>query len=92
MKKLTARAIRERDVEKNVVKVIEAAGGIAYKFKSPQRRNVPDRMCLLPGEVLVFIECKAPGKEPTTAQLREHNRIRDLGFRVLVVDNVDWTL
>jgi len=34
----------------------------------------------------VFVELKAPGKKATDAQLREHKRLRDMGFRVEVID------
>jgi len=84
----------ERDVEKHLVKRVKAAGGIAYKFTSPGRRSVPDRLVLMPPDLLserpvqraIFVELKAPGKAATPAQLREHERLRDLGFRVEVID------
>ena len=82
----------ERDVEKHLVKRVKAAGGIAYKFTSPGRRSVPDRLVLMPPDLLddsqraIFVELKAPGKTATPAQLREHGRLRDLGFRVEVID------
>lgn len=63
--------------------------GTAYKFTSPQRRSVPDRLCLLPDSVIFFVECKATGKKPTPAQLSEHKRIRSLGFYVYVVDSYE---
>lgn len=83
----------ESDIEKYLIKQVKALGGIAYKFTSPQRRSVPDRIVLLPeylsrGEVF-FIELKAPGKKPTEAQAREHTRIQDLGYSVLVIDTKD---
>ena len=33
-----------------------------------------------------FTECKQPGKRPTEAQEREHDRLRSMGFTVNVVD------
>lgn len=33
-----------------------------------------------------FTETKAPGKKPRAGQLREHARLRAMGFRVNVVD------
>ncbi len=38
-------------------------------------------------QAVAFTECKAPGKKPTTAQLKEHERLRALGFTVNIVDN-----
>lgn len=79
--------IRESTVESNLVKKVKAAGGIAYKFTSPGRKAVPDRLVLLPGGRLVFVECKAPDEQPRADQVREHNRLRALGFKVVVLDS-----
>jgi hypothetical protein len=81
--------MRERDVEAALVAAVEAAGGLALKFTSPGRRSVPDRIVILPGQDVVFVECKAPGAKPTAAQLREHKRIRAAGAWVYVVDSVE---
>lgn len=81
--------IRESTVENNLVKKVKAAGGTAYKFTSPGRKAVPDRLVLLPGGRVVFVECKAPGEQPRTDQVREHNRLRALGFKVVVLDSKD---
>ncbi|WP_145518015.1 PDDEXK family nuclease [Yersinia mollaretii] len=80
---------REDSIEDHLVKEVKKAGGIAYKFISPGRRSVPDRLVLLPGGNVIFVECKAPGEKPTTAQLREHEKIRALGFIVRVLDSKD---
>jgi tRNA U54 and U55 pseudouridine synthase Pus10 len=77
----------EKHVEQALVNRIKAMGGIAFKFTSPGRRSVPDRLCLLPGGRVIFVECKAPGKRPTELQAREHARLRSLGFDVRVIDN-----
>ncbi|HCM6141601.1 TPA: VRR-NUC domain-containing protein [Klebsiella aerogenes] len=78
---------RESIIEKHLAATVKAAGGIAYKFVSPGRRSVPDRIVLLPGGRLVFVECKAPGKPARADQLREHERLRALGFTVVVLDS-----
>jgi hypothetical protein len=79
--------MRERDVEQYLRDKVKAAEGRAYKFVSPGNTGVPDRLVLLPGGKAVFVELKAPGKEPTKMQLLQHRRIRSLGFTVLVIDN-----
>jgi hypothetical protein len=88
--------IREIDIEKYLVKKVEAAGGTAEKFTSPGRRSVPDRIVSWPAgpyngwardpAQIVFVECKAPYEKPTQAQKRDHKRRQDMGFRVYVVD------
>lgn len=79
--------MRERDIEDYLVTRVKAMGGIAYKFASPQRVNVPDRIVVLLDR-LVFVELKAPGKKPNAGQEREHQRLRDLGQRVVVIDSL----
>ena len=80
-------ATRESEVEAHLVKRVKERLGIAYKFTSPQRRSVPDRMCVMPGGRVVFVELKRPGAKPTEQQTREHQRLRDLGATVLVLDS-----
>jgi len=79
----------ERDVEKALVKRVHSLGGMAEKFTSPGRRSVPDRLITLPNGRIIFVECKAPGKKPTKAQLRDHARRRALGCDVRVIDTVE---
>lgn len=85
----------EKTIEKRFCDRVKREGGVPYKFTSPARRNVPDRLVLYPipeidrgtvGKYVKFIELKATGKGPTAGQAREHKRLRDLGFIVEVVD------
>lgn len=85
----------EKQVEQHLANRVAAAGGHAYKFVSPGRISVPDRLCLLPvppahqeivARYVRFAEVKRPGGKPTEAQLREHARLRALGYTVLVLD------
>lgn len=80
---------RESSIEKHLRVEVKKAGGTAYKFMSPGRKAVPDRLVLLPGGRVVFVECKAPGELPRADQVREHNRLRGLGFKVVVLDSKD---
>lgn len=86
--------VHERDVESYLAGKCRRLGWGRYKFTSPQRRNVPDDIVIVPpaGEPraqVIFVECKAPGKRPTAGQLREHERLRALGCRVVVVDSLE---
>lgn len=78
--------MRESEVEKHLVKRVKERGGHAFKFTSPGRKGVPDRLCALPGGCVIFTEVKRPGEQPREDQAREHQRLRDLGMKVLVVD------
>lgn len=79
----------ESDIERRLVVEVRKAGGMCLKFTSPSTRGVPDRIVLLPGGMVSFVELKAPGKKPTRLQRIMHERIRSLGFRVSVVDSTE---
>ena len=81
--------VRERAVELALVRAASRAGGIAYKFSSPARRGVPDRIVVLPGGILFFVECKASGGRLTRLQALEGRRLERLGFEFFVVDSVE---
>lgn len=79
----------EKQIESKVCAYAKDKGMLAYKFTSPARMAVPDRMLITNKGVVFFIEFKAAGKKPTTAQDREHQRLRQQGVKVFVVDNVE---
>ncbi len=72
----------EKAIEAYLRDRVKAWGGIAYKFVSPGNAGVPDRLVLLPGGHVVFVELKAPGKTSTPLQVRQQERIGRLGFTV----------
>jgi hypothetical protein len=78
--------MRERAIEKRLRLGIEGLGGLCLKFVSPGRRNVPDRLILLPGQKPFMVETKAPGKKASAAQEREHARLIALGMPVEVLN------
>lgn len=80
---------REDVVEAYLFREMTAAGINCHKFKTPGRRHAPDRICLGRGAVVFFVECKKFGEEPRDGQLREHARLRRMGFEVHVVDTND---
>lgn len=79
----------EKDIERAVCKYAESRGMLQYKFTSPARAAVPDRMFIVPSGVVFFIEFKAPGKKATPQQSREHTRLNSQGCRVFVIDDVE---
>jgi len=81
--------VLESQIESALVRRVKTLGGTAEKFTSPGRRSVPDRLVTLPGNRLVFVECKAPGKQPTEKQQRDHERRRALGCDVRVIDSLE---
>ena len=51
----------ERDVEKHFIWTVERMGGITYKFTSPGRKGVADRIACLPDGSTWFVELKTKG-------------------------------
>jgi hypothetical protein len=88
----------ERDIEDHLVKRVKVLGGECRKVEWIGRRGAPDRLVLLPPNVLdnlfgswcrgIWVELKAPGVKPEQHQLREHARMRHLGQCVVVIDSI----
>lgn len=77
----------EKTVEKELCdRVKNELGGWALKFISPGQNGVPDRIVLLPGGRVVFVETKAPGKRLRKLQDYVCGLITRLGFTVLRID------
>ena len=81
--------VLEKQIEAKVCDYAKTKKVLVYKFTSPARAAVPDRMFVRPDGVIFFIEFKRGGQKPTDAQEREHNRLRQHKVNVFVVDNVD---
>lgn len=78
----------EKQIEAKVCDYAKERGLLVYKFTSPNRMAVPDRMFVRPDGKIFFIEFKREGQKPTPAQYREHERLRGHGVLVFVVNNV----
>ncbi len=78
--------MREKTTETKLVKAVRAIGGLAPKFVSPGLDGVPDRLVLLPGGRIAFIELKAEGKTRRPLQVRRKRQLEALGFSVYCID------
>jgi hypothetical protein len=81
--------MQEKITERKLAKAVKQAGGIAPKFVSPGLDGMPDRIVLLPGGRIAFVEVKAAGKTPRALQLKRHGQLRKLGFKVFVLDSAE---
>lgn len=79
--------MREKLTEKKLIRAVKAAGGIAVKLVSPGFDGMPDRLVLLPGAKIAFVEVKTMGCKPHPLQIRRHELLRVLGFLVFVLDD-----
>ena len=78
----------EKHIEAKVCDYARERGLLVYKFTSPARAAVPDRLFVLPGGRVFFIEFKRKGQRPTPPQTREHARLQAHGVTVLVINDV----
>lgn len=94
--------MRERDIERHLVKRVKELGGEVRKVAWIGRRGAPDRLVMLnPFTVFhevegttqhcttIWVELKAPGEKAEPHQLREHARMRKMGQRVVVIDSIE---
>lgn len=79
--------MREKTIEKKLTDAVKARGGLAPKFTSPGFDGMPDRIVLMPGGRMVFVEVKSPSKAPRPLQEARHRLLRQLGFHVYVLDD-----
>lgn len=79
--------MKEVTIEKYLKAEIEKRGGMCVKFPPLFFAGFPDRIVLLPGELIAFVELKAPGEKPSTLQSRVHAKLCKLGFLVIVLDS-----
>jgi len=84
---------REKPTKMSIEKWIETRlkieigkrGGLALKFWCVSFTGMPDRMVLLPGTRIDFIELKDAGKRPNPRQAYVHRQLARLGFPVRTI-------
>lgn len=79
----------ESAIEQWLNRQVKAAGGVSYKFVSPGNRGVPDRIYLLPGGDVWFVELKAEGGQRTALQEQQARRIQKTGCRYRLITGMD---
>ncbi len=77
---------RESSIETYLRNQVKAAGGLCIKLSPVGMVGIPDRLVLLPGGQVVFVECKKP-RGAVVARLQVHwcDRLREMGFRSVFV-------
>ena len=96
--------MRENKIERHLTRRVKTAGGEVRKVQWIGRNSAPDRVVMAPPRKLsnslecawcnpqgrtIWVECKAPGEKPTSAQVREHERMRAAGQDVRVIDSME---
>ena len=80
--------MKESRVEKVLGWEVKDRGGWSIKLL-PSVSGLPDRMVLMPGGRLIFVELKSPTGTVKAHQTVIHERLRRLGFEVVVLNTTD---
>jgi len=75
----------EKTTEKYLRQHIRNLGGQVVKMR-PIEKGWPDRLCILPGGIIFFVELKSEGKKPDSTQRYVHAELFKLGCEVYVAD------
>lgn len=79
--------MRERDVESYLIKRVESIGFKCLKFIPDQVNGMPDRIIMLPGSRVLWVELKTKGGKLSEIQKLRHAELAKLGQDVVVVWN-----
>lgn len=84
---MTRFRLREASVEAAFVRLLRRHALMSLKLNVAGQRGWPDRLVLLPGGEVVFVELKRPGAKARRLQEHIHKRLAALGFRIAVCDD-----
>jgi hypothetical protein len=88
--KVPVRQVSERAVESHLVKGVRARGGVVDKTAAIGRRGFFDRVMVLPGGQVWFVELKRPkGGKLSPHQARRHEDYGAVGANVAVLASKD---
>jgi len=81
--------MKESKIEAKLVRMVRARGGLCYKFVSPGNPGVPDRLVVLPGGRVVFVELKTEVGRLASIQKWQLEQLRKRGVEVRVLKGLD---
>lgn len=77
--------MRENVVEKRLVDGVKKRGGKALKFIPTACKGMPDRLVLLPGGRVIWVELKTDDGVLSPMQVKRRKELQALGFKVYVL-------
>ena len=81
--------VSEKAIEAYLVRKVKDLGGVCLKYSNPGVVGYPDRVVLLPGGFVVWVELKSKGRKPNRVQQLRIDQLRAMGHNVAVVDGKD---
>lgn len=84
-------SVLEKQIEKKLVDEVDLRGGMCLKWVCPGHAGVPDRILLLPGGRVIFVETKRPsGGRVDERQKWWQRHLTLMGFDAFIVaDELD---
>ena len=77
----------EKYLENKIRYAVEKQKGMSIKLSSSLIKGLPDRLNILPGGLVHFVEVKSSGKKPTKMQQYVIGKLKELGLKVYIVDS-----
>lgn len=79
----------EKRIETKLVEEVDKINGLCLKLNSQSANGIPDRLVLLPGRRVYFIELKRPGESLRPLQYYWTGALSKLGFPALKIDSLE---
>lgn len=79
--------VSEKTIEKYLAKRAAEYGLLCLKYSNPNMVGYPDRLIVLPGNAVIWVELKSKGKKPTKVQQLRITDLRNRGHYVWVIDS-----
>ena len=74
----------EKAIERYLAARVKELGGLCLKYSNAGMVGFPDRVCLLPGGVTVWVELKSRGEKPKVLQGIRFKQMASIGHPVHV--------
>lgn len=85
---ITAHAeVSEKAIERYLVRRATENGMLCLKYSNPNMVGYPDRLLVLRGGGVVWVELKSRGRKPSMIQQLRMAELAEMGHRVLVIDS-----
>ena len=77
-------AMREKEIEQSLRRAVLKRGGLCLKLDSSSKKGIQDRLVLLPGRRVFFVELKRPdGGRLSELQKVRRTQLQRMGFSSL---------
>ncbi len=79
--------VSEKAIERYLAEQAKQNGLLCLKYSNANMAGYPDRLLVLPGGGVIWVELKSKGRKPTKIQQMRMRELADMGHLVRVIDN-----